>query len=181
MRKWAVIAALSILPVASAAQQVTPSGPSAAEVSVLIIDRDRLYADSQRGQAIEALIQQDALALQDENDRIQAQLIEEEQSLTERRPNMSMSAFRAEAEAFDAKVQDIREAQDSKLAELERRAQVQRDQFFNDVREVVGQLMLDRGGVVILDRRLVYLASGAIDITTDAIDRIDAETDAQAD
>ena len=60
MRKWAVIAALSILPVASAAQQVTPSGPSAAEASVLIIDRDRLYADSQRGQAIEALIQQDA-------------------------------------------------------------------------------------------------------------------------
>ncbi|MFO7806034.1 MAG: OmpH family outer membrane protein [Paracoccaceae bacterium] len=181
MRKWAVIAALSVLPAPVSAQQVAPDAPPEAAASVLIIDRDRLYNDSRRGQAIEASIQSDALALQAENDRIQAQLIEEERSLTERRPDMSMSAFRAEAEAFDEKVQDIRAAQDSKLAELEQRSQAQRDQFFNDVREVVGQLMLDRGGVVILDRRLVYLASGAVDVTSDAIARIDAETDNQAD
>ncbi|MCA1777219.1 MAG: OmpH family outer membrane protein [Loktanella sp.] len=92
-----------------------------------------------------------------------------------------LQRLHAARRGFDEKVQDIRAAQDSKLAELEQRSQAQRDQFFNDVREVVGQLMLDRGGVVILDRRLVYLASGAVDVTSDAIARIDAETDNQAD
>jgi len=142
---------------------------------VLIIDSDRLYIDSAYGRAIRAELEQAAVALQAENDTIQARLIEEERSLTERRPTMSVDDFRAEAAAFDEKVQDIRRARDAKIAELEQARTDGRDQFYDDVRGIVGRLMLDRGAVVLLDRRSVFLALGSADVTALAIARIDGE------
>ena len=140
---------------------------------VLIVDTERLYLESEYGQRIRVALDERARALQAENDRIERQLIAEEQSLTERRPSMSVEAFRAEAAAFDTKVQDIRRARDAAISALEQARVQARDRFYEDVRTVVGQLMLERGAVVLLDRRTVYLAVGAADITAEAVRRID--------
>ena len=140
---------------------------------MLIVDTERLYLDSEYGQRIRVALDERARALQSENERIEQQLIAEEQSLTERRPAMSVEAFRAEAEAFDTKVQEIRRARDAAINALEQARIVARDQFYDDVRTVVGQLMLERGAVVLLDRRTVYLAVGSADITAEAVRRID--------
>jgi hypothetical protein len=40
-------------------------------------------------------------------------------------------------------------------------------------RPILGQLMVDRGAFAILDRRSVLLSLGSIDVTDDAIARID--------
>lgn len=154
---------------AARAQEGAPQFP------VLIVDSERLFQESDYGRAIRAALDEAARLLQAENDEIQTQLIEEERSLTERRPTMSVEDFRAEAAAFDAKVQAIRRARDAKIAELEQAQIDGREQFFDDVRGIVGRLMLDRGAVVLLDRRSVFLALGAADITAQAIARIDDE------
>ena len=116
----------------------------------------------------------EAEALSAENDRIVEALTEEERSLTERRPRMTPEAFRAEAEAFDTKVQEIRRARDAKEVALQNARGTAREQFFEQTRGLIGGLMVERGGAVILDRRTVFLALSAIDITQDSITLIDA-------
>ncbi|WP_083484258.1 OmpH family outer membrane protein [Loktanella sp. 3ANDIMAR09] len=155
------------------------AGPAAAQqdaqaLPILIVDYDRLYIDSAYAQQIRAALDADAEALKAENDRIVAALTDEERSLTLRRPTMTAEAFRAEADAFDTKVQAIRRARDAKEVELQRARSAARDEFFVSVRDVVGQLMLERGASLILDRRSVFLALAASDITDEAVARIDA-------
>lgn len=141
---------------------------------VLTIDSERLFQDSAFGQRVTQDIVAATEALAAENRRIEAALTQEERSLTERRPEMEVDAFREEAEAFDARVQEIRRQQDAKEAALQDQLTVGREEFLNAAQPILGQLMLDRGGAVILDRRGVFLAVGLVDITDAAIAAIDA-------
>ena len=141
---------------------------------MLVIDTDRVFTDSLFGQRIAATVLADSEALVAENRRIEAALTEEERSLTLRRPTMAIADFRAEADAFDERVQGIRSAQDAKQRSLQDGITTGREQFLQAVRPVLGQLMQEAGAAVILDRRTVFLAIGSIDITDLAIVRIDA-------
>ena len=87
---------------------------------------------------------------------------------------MDPAAFRAEAEAFDEKVQGIRAAQDAKERALDDSLAAGRDNFFVAIRPILGQLMVENGAGAILDRRSVVLSVGRIDITDAAIAVIDA-------
>ncbi len=169
MRTWAAVLVLGLgfaNPIA--AQQTVPPTP------VLILDSEILYQETGYGQQIRDGLDRDADALKSENDRIVAALTDEERSLTLRRPTMDPAAFRKEAEAFDVKVQGIRRARDAKEVSLQNARLAARDDFFTAVRDVIGQLMLERGAAVILDRRSVFLALSAADVTEEAIVRIDA-------
>lgn len=142
---------------------------------VLTIDPDALFRRSAFGQRVQAEIERETAALAAENRRIEADLTAEEQSLTERRPQMAVEAFRREATAFDEKVQGIRAEQDAKERALETLEDQGREQFLTAAQPVLGRLMLERGAVVILDRRSVFLGFGAIDVTDEAVQAIDRE------
>ena len=142
---------------------------------VLTIDPDVLFERSLFGQRVMAEVEAQTTALATENRRIEQALTEEEQSLTDRRPNMAVSAFREEAAAFDERVQAIRQAQDAKERALEQIEIEGRDNFLNAAQPVLGRLMLERGAAVILDRRSVFLGFGAIDVTEAALEAINAE------
>ena len=47
--------------------------------------------------------------------------------------------------------------------------------YFEKIGTVLGAIVRERGGVVILDRRAILLTTQNIDITDVAIDRIDAQ------
>ncbi len=174
-----VAAALMTGPVA--AQRVadaTPAQPEAASPagrSVLVLDTDRLFTESRFGQRIAKQIQAETEALIEENRRIEAQLTEEERSLTERRPSMAPAAFRAEAEAFDSKVQEIRREQDAKERALQQSTVTGRERFLSAAAPTLGRVMLSRNASVILDQRGVFLSVAAADITDAAIAALDEE------
>ncbi|MCP4825623.1 MAG: OmpH family outer membrane protein, partial [Shimia sp.] len=107
-----------------------------------------------------------------ENRRIQAELTAEEKALTEKRSDMEADAFRAVAEAFDARVVQIRTEQDAKAANLEQRRQRQQEAFIRVASPILTTLMRDAGASVILERRQVLLRDPAVDITSLAIERI---------
>jgi len=179
----AALALCTGLPQAGAAQQADLYlGPGRlsqfplprAEVSVLTLDRERLFAASAFGQRVarELAVASDTLAA--ENRRIEADLIGEERMLTERRAEVPPEEFRALADAFDAKVVALRRAQDAKARALQRREEAERQAFFEAVLPVLAEVMADLGGAVILDDRAVFLSSGQIDMTDAAIARVDA-------
>lgn len=163
---WALMAAVPL-----AAQEA----PATSAVPVLIIDSERVFAQSRYAETLRVAVETEAETLSLENERIVADLTAEEQSLTERRPSMEPDAFRAEAEAFDQKVQDIRRARDAKEAEINQARIDLRARFFDEVRPLIGQVMVERGAVVVMDSRSIVVAVRRVDITDALIARIDAE------
>ncbi len=159
----------------TAAQQADAGQEASALRSpVLLIDPERLFQESLFGQRVFDELRAESEALAAENRRIEADLTEEERSLTERRPTMEAEAFRQAADAFDAKVQDIRRAQDAKEKALQNAVTEGREAFFAAAQNIIGQLMVDAGSVVVLDRRSVFLSVGAIDITDSALETVNA-------
>lgn len=170
---WTLAALLALAPAVLPAQEGTAQGP--VRSPVLTIDVDRLLAETRMGQRLAADIRERTEALAQENERLRLELTAEEQSLTERRPTMEVEAFRAEAEAFDVRVQRIRAEQDAKQRALETALTRGRDGFLNAVTPVLAGLMIESGAAVILERRDVFLSAGLVDITDEAIAAIDAE------
>jgi Skp family chaperone for outer membrane proteins len=156
-----------MLALPAAAQQ---SGPS-----VLIIDSERLFFETAYGRRLTAELAAQAAALQAENDEIVARLTQEERSLTVRRPDMTPEAFRAEAEAFDTKVQEVRRVRDAKNVDLQVATAGARSQFEEQVQGIIANIMLERGASLVLEQRNVVLSVRTANITDDAIARIDRE------
>lgn len=142
---------------------------------VLTVDQDELFERSAFGRRVARELEADSTALAAENRRIEAELAEEERSLTERRPGMDAAEFRTLAAEFDARVVAIRREQDQKARELSRRPEEARVQFFRAAVPILTELVRERGAVAILDSRAVLLSADLIDITDEALRRIDAE------
>lgn len=153
------------LPV-SAQQGVSP---------VLVIDGERLFFETAFGRRLAEELAAQANALQAENDAIVEELTREERSLTLRRPEMAPEAFRAEAEAFDTKVQEVRRARDAKNVDLQVANAQARAQFEESVQDIIAGVMIELGAAIVLDQRNVVLSIRAANITETVIARIDAE------
>ena len=156
-----------LLAVPAAAQEGRPP--------ILIIDSDRLYSESDYGRRVAADLAALATEVQAENDRIVETLTQEERSLTLRRPTMTPEAFRAESEAFDAKVQEVRRARDAKNLEFQRANAEARADFEERVQSILANIMIERGAVMVMEQRNVVLSIRAANITDAAIARINAE------
>lgn len=157
---------------ATAAPQAAPEA-TAEVMPVLTLDRERLFSGSRFGQAVIARFETEAKALQVENRRIDAALEAEERDLTERRATLPAEEFRKLAADFDTRVEQLRSAQDAKSRDLGRQRDEARQRFFDAAVPVMGQLMADHGAVAIIDRAALVLSFERIDITDEAILRLD--------
>ena len=149
---------------------------TATDQHVLVVNLELLFSNSILGQRIKADLDRVAREAQQENDRLRIELEAEERTLTEQRKQMSVEDFRAAAQAFDQKVQSIRAERDAKEVEIAQMQQSAQAQFNAQVRDVIGQVMLERGGAVVLDGRSIYLARSSVDITNDVIARLNTLT-----
>lgn len=175
--RLAVMFAMLALPGASAAQGRaidTPLVTGEAVSPILTLESDRLFAESAFGRRIQTELEAARKALVAENERITADLTEEERRLTNRRPDMDPTAFRALAEAFDDKVQTFRSAQDEKARDLESRNEEARRVFIQAARPVISAILRETGAAIIVERRIVIVSADEVDITDLAVSRIDA-------
>ncbi|WP_299844324.1 OmpH family outer membrane protein [uncultured Roseovarius sp.] len=171
---WAIIrlvialSALSAFPVAAQNVGVVQS-------DILVLDPDRLFSETKLGQRInqEYLAKREQLIAR--NRTIEAELEAEELSLTKLRSEKTPEEFRDLADAFDAKVQEIRRDSERAVRDLERSRDRAPVTFMRIVEPVLVQLMRDAGGAVILDIRSVLLRADVVDITGVAIIRVDEE------
>lgn len=143
---------------------------------VLVLDRDRVLAQSTLGATLLSEIEADGDALAAENARIQDDLRAEEAALTERRATMEPDAFREEARLFDERVQTIRAEQDAKTRALLSRREAVPDIFWEQALPTLAAILDERGAALLLERGDVFLSSDSLDITEEAIARIDAAT-----
>ena len=140
---------------------------------VLTIAPERLYNESAFGERIAREMEAEGAEIAAENRRIEAELTAEEKELTEIRNDLSTPDFRERAAAFDEKVQRLRREQDEKARALGQKADEARRALLAAAQPLLTQLMIDSGAVAILDRRAVLLSIDAVDITDQAILRVD--------
>jgi Skp family chaperone for outer membrane proteins len=141
---------------------------------ILTLDWEELYARSAWGQRVAAEIEATSIDLNTENTRIADDLVAEEKALTTRRAGMPASAFRAEADAFDARVVGIRRAQEIKARSIAARSDSERSKFIENAMQLLDPMIEARGAVVVIDRRVIIRGAGAVDVTADLIERADA-------
>jgi Skp family chaperone for outer membrane proteins len=143
--------------------------------AVLTIDSERLFAESLFGQRVTQEFEADSRALEAENRKIEAELIAEEKDLTEKRSSLSPDEFRALADAFDEKVEEIRIAQSSKSRTLTQGLDVGRRDFLTAVQPILAEIMTETNAAIIVEQRSVFLSRLSIDVTNLAIERLDAQ------
>jgi len=166
-----LLAVTFLLAAAPLSAQPVQTAPSA----VLTIDPERLFEETAFGRRVIAESERRAEELQAENRRIEAELTAEERDLTERRPEMGVEEFRVLADAFDAKVDRIRAEQDGKAREIQEIRETGQQDFFNRIGPILLTIVRERQAAILLDRRTVFLSAEAVDITEQAVGRIDAE------
>lgn len=141
---------------------------------VLVIDQDKLFTETRLGaEALDALEKQ-AQDLATENQSIETDLLAEELELTEKRPSLTPEEFRALADAFDQRVQRLRAEQDEKARKLNRAREEAQSNVLRASANIISDIVRSRGAVVVLDRRNVFLSADSIDITDEAIEKINA-------
>lgn len=167
MTLWRAILVWCLLALPAAAQDRAPQ--------VLIIDSDRVFFETLYGRRIASDLASSAAEMQAENDRIVATLTEEERSLTLRRPGMTPDEFREAADAFDAKVQEVRRTRDAKNIELQTANAEERAIFEERVQGIIANIMLERSATIVMEQRNVVMSVRTANITDDVIVRVDAE------
>jgi len=151
-----------------------PVAAQDAVAPLLTLDQDRLFLESDFGKAIVERERTATVDLEQENRRIEAELVAEEQALTEARATLTPEDFATRAEAFDAKVEQIRAEQDAKARQLTEGRERDRKAFLEIAVPVLGELLGDKKATAILDKNLVILSLSVIDITDEAIARVNA-------
>tara|TARA_R110002020_G_scaffold232139_2_gene443513 strand:+ start:31063 stop:31647 length:585 start_codon:yes stop_codon:yes gene_type:complete len=139
---------------------------------VLTIDSERLFLASDFGKRVAAEVEAAGNDLVAENRRIEAELAEAEQELTDMRATMTPEAFRPLADAFDTRVQETRQAQAAKSRALNAQLDSEREVFLNAAGPVLEVLMQELGASVVLERRTVFISANSSDITAEAVTRL---------
>ena len=142
--------------------------------SILTIESDGIFAGSAFGKRVMRESEAEAAVLAAENREIEAELTEEEKELTEQRADMEPDLFRQLADTFDEKVQTFRRTQETKVRSLSQKEEMERRAFWTAAAPVLEQILRDSGATIIVDQRSVFFSDRSIDITAEAIRRIDA-------
>lgn len=165
----AALAAAASLQAPAVAQAL--SGPG-----IRVLNQDRLLRESRMGQALLADLREAEQALERENQTLADELAAEERALTELRASLPPDEFRLRAEAFDRRVETIR-AERARLSQnLARRYEAEAQRFFETALPVLTALMAEQGIVAILNPEAVILGAEWLDITDQAIARLDRAT-----
>ena len=160
-RPLRMVAVALVLATQAAAQDVA--------APLLTLDQDRFFLESDFGKAAIERERVAGAALEQENKRIEADLVAEEQALTEERKTLPAEEFTAKAEAFDQKVERIRAEQDAKSRQLTDARDKDRKAFLQAAVPVLGELLGQKKATAILDKNLVILSLSSVDVTDEAI------------
>ena len=157
---------------------VVPAPPAPQSLPMMTIDPERLFAQSQWGKRVLADYEARGRALAADNERLANQFSDEEGELTKLRDSMSPEEFRARAEEFDKRVVEVRRERDKLLTDLQHEFDQGRNSFLQAVLPVLAKLMQERGAVVVLDQRAIFVSADSIDVTQELIGRVDVEVGA---
>lgn len=149
----------------SVAQEETTTTTRTISLPILVIESDRLFADSEFGKRVVRDRIEAERALAEENGIVAAELEQEELTLTEQRKTMEPAEFRAAAELFDQKVQDSRDRQIGKQLAIAQSAEAEQRRFAEALNPVFSKVLNDFNALIIMERRSAFAVREILDVT----------------
>lgn len=146
-----------------------------ATAPLLTVDQDLLFTESDWGKRAQRVLDETGSRIAAENERLAAQLSAEEATLTEQRGTLDPAEFRRLAEAFDTRATEVRRERAQVVQGLNAWAEADRAAFYRAALPLMGEMMQERGAVVVLDRRTIFVSLDAIDLTQALVLRLNAE------
>jgi outer membrane protein len=160
---------------------VALAGPAMAQTKVIVIDRDRILAQSQVGQHVAERLTTIEAEMAAELQAIGAPLAQERDALNAETASMTPAAVQARPdlmqriEALNANAAAFEQARRIRAEELERT----RVQALRPVGEaldgIVQQLVADEAPDLLLDRSVLYYASDNVDMSATLIAQLNAQ------
>lgn len=165
LRLGVIALALSLAPAFARAQ------PAAG--GVVAMNLEQVFGQTMLGKRMRADHAAAVARMEACNDNLRIRLEAEEARLADLRSDIAGDEFRELADAFDAEVRRIRTARARSAEALERSWGEAHVAFLRAVQGVLGRILTQRGAAVLLDNSALLLATNEVDITSEAILRID--------
>ena len=142
-----------------------------ANVQILVLDIRKVLTESRAGQFILDRYKEQIIALNNEFNNLQTQLIAEEQELRDLRQTMDVDEFVKLAEAFDKKSTQTREEYRARKQSIDDRLNEYTDRLARVLSQYAGEVMEEKGASLVLMKNQVIVSSNAIDITSVVMER----------
>lgn len=143
---------------------------------IILIDRQRVLSESEPALRLREAEQDRRVALRGELDKIQQALEAEEAEISELRGELDAEAFEARVRAFDAHVREARRRSQALGEGLQAEFERARQQLVAALSPVLAELLDSHQADVIIDVRSVLATRPNLDVTDEAIRRLNAST-----
>lgn len=140
---------------------------------VFVVDESEVFRGTKYGARLIDDYRATITRLTEESEKIASALEEEERGLAARRAEMEREAFLELAEEFNTRANEIRQERLDAAENAKAQFYAAQQGFAENVQPILFQLLRQRGGVVLLDRRSVIYGLEQIDLTQDAIAEVD--------
>ena len=144
---------------------------------VLVLDLRKALNESVAGRALINNYRGKVINLNNEFNAIEAQLVAEEQNLSEMRRTMEAIKFIKLAEVFDAKSSKTRELYRTRKQRLETNLSEDTDRLGLVLSQIAGAIMEEKGALMVMMKNQVIVSSNQIDITSIVMDRANKSID----
>ncbi len=174
----AAMASLAML--VSSAAVAAPVAQAQDSAKIVVIDQNRIMAESAGGKDIIAKVNAIETSIQNELGPIATSLQTEGDALDAKTANMTMEAFnadtqlRAEAEAYARKAQDFNRRRQIAQAEFQATERVAWNTFFQAMQPVLQEVITETNADIMIDRSDLVWAGESVDVTQSVITKMDA-------
>lgn len=167
-RSVALAGALAAWAAPAAAQQATGAPPA----TILVIAIERVLEESVAAQNIRGQIEAARSVLRDEAAGTDQALKAEEEELVALKQTLDEDAFEVRVRAFEDRVREARRGAQEKGAALQAAIAAARSDLRRRLTPVLVAIMRDKGATVLLDETQVVLSARELDVTDEAIARL---------
>ncbi|MBX2854010.1 MAG: OmpH family outer membrane protein [Rhodobacteraceae bacterium] len=141
---------------------------------VLIVSMDRILRESAAGGSVQEQAESLRERLRASLDDRRKKLRDEERELAKLRDTMERDAFDERVADFEAQVRELRRDEQGDSGRLQRAVGLARAQLREQLAGILVQLMTERGAGVMIDKKQVLVSANGLDVTDEAIKRLDA-------
>ncbi len=151
---------------------LTVSQPAKAEVSIAVVDVQRLLTESQAALSIQKQVQAEREKLQNEFAGYEQKLRDSEKQLVEKRGDMSPEEFTSQREKFQVQLQETGSLVQKKKRTLETALVKATGKLRGEILKIVAQKAEEKNYDIVLTRQNIVLVAKTFDISEDVMTAI---------
>jgi len=172
MKTFLKAAALAALPIMGTISAPTAVHAQAAQTAILVVDLERISADSAAGKNGQSQLQAKAQTVQARVKTLSDQIGAEYQALDKARASMAQEAFQAKAKDLETRRGNAENEVRGRQQDLAQAADFVRRQILEAVDPIIKAIMRERGAQMVLvqDATMAYVPS--VDVTEEVIKRL---------